>query len=148
MVVLILTSGLDFTHKQGQADLDGESCIMCCLLLFMSGELYQEQAVLCSSVGFSPDCVTVCLVMHHCRHHTAHSNMLQKSILTCSQLPTHTGDSLLSRRLSAHFQKGSPFFSNPVIKISMGEMMCSCRAHTQKHTLVPSVQCASAETES
>lgn len=62
----------------------------CAGSLFMSGDFYQAQAVLCSSVGYSPEFVLRVLMMHHPRHH----NVYQKGLLTCSKLLPLTWESL------------------------------------------------------
>lgn len=48
-------------------------------LLFMSGDFYRVQAVLCSVVGSSPDSLLRVLMLYQPRHYMTHSNVHQNA---------------------------------------------------------------------
>lgn len=113
----------------------------------------------CSAVVWDPAltlccCILCVLEMHHPRHYMTHSSVHREAsppahscCFSPETLCLHAvcfSDSLFEKR-------GHPF-PPVVIKLSVGEMVCSCRAntgwhahahiHTHKHAFSPSVQCA------
>lgn len=106
------------------------------IFLFMSGDLYQEQAVLRGGVRSSRDFE---LLYSACFSHSSSYKLhgTQKTLFTCSKLLSHTRDPLLSCRLllwQLIWKKGSSLSSCSDEAQCGGEVVYSSRTESHTHT--------------